>query len=150
VTDIQYIDSDVEQIVKFLSQLNQAEQDQLSSDGQVRFNGSARLYDAVNNVIRRYHDMCERYSHVDTKISYYYELYGTLIEACSGLGMILRERIHSAENMILSSRMDDNEVMQAIMDVSECDMYQMHLDRVMSSLAYKTIHLLHPGSVVPR
>jgi hypothetical protein len=147
--DIQYIDSDVDQIVEFLYHLNQDEQDQLSDYGQIRFNGSARLYDAVNNVRRAYERARGTYSPDNTKISYYYELYGTLKEAWSGMDKILNQRTSSAMNMIRSSQ-SENEVMQATMYMSECDMLQLHLNRVMSSLAYKTIHLLHPGSAEPR
>jgi hypothetical protein len=144
--DIQYIDSDVDQIVEFLYHLNQDEQDQLSDHNRIRFNGSERLYDAVNNVRRANQRARGTYYPDDTNISYYYELYGTLKEAWSGMNMILKDRTDSAMNMIRSSR-SENEVMQATMYMSKCDMEQMHINRVMSSLAYKTIHLLHPGSV---
>ena len=134
--DVQFIDEDVAEIVSFLYTLNQDEQDQLSSNGTLRFNGNERLSDAVDNVIQAYRDACAAYPEPPW-ISYCIELYETLMIGYPNMGKILSQRIQSTQ-LLRSSLMDEHKILDATIYLSECGLIHMRLDRVMSSLVWET------------
>ena len=136
-SDVLLIDDDVETIVSFLSSIDEAEQAILSSEGRVRFNGSARLSDAVGGVIQADADTRMRYGSVDN-LSYHFALYETLMVAYSEMRIILENRTESALRLLDSNQRNGDDVMDAITHLSICEYSQICLRRLMSSLAWET------------
>jgi hypothetical protein len=133
--DIALINSDLENVVQFLSHNQQKNSDLLKMEMSLpRFNGNVLLHHAINNITSEFHKNCEKYTTEGATPSYYLELYTILLQGWPMINRLFEIQVHTANDMV-SQRIDSEFWFHVAI---HCHEVKSRMERLMSVLCWTT------------
>jgi hypothetical protein len=133
--DIALINSDLENVVQFLSHNQQENSDLLKMEMSLpRFNGNVLLHHAINNITSEFHKNCEKYTTEGATPSYYLDLYTILREGWPMIHRLFAILENKANDMV--SQRINSEYWEHV--EVYCHGVDESMDRLMSVLCWTT------------